>query len=200
MKSYTGGYFQTNAYALPVAGGCLLIDAPEGCAGWLRHEGLKVQALLLTHAHIDHIQDAAEIAREHGCPLFYHADGIPLLEDRMAYRRFGLSLDFEPVTGGQLIDEGKEQTFAGKTFDVLLVPGHCPGSLCFYDKPAGQLYGGDVLFAGSVGRSDLPGGDHELLIRGIRQKVLTLPDDTVLPGHGPETTVGVERVSNPYLG
>ncbi len=201
FEMYTGGYFQTNAYALPTpAGGKLLIDAPEGCAAWLRKEGWKIEALLLTHAHIDHVQDATEIVQAHGCPIYYHADGIPLLEDRMAYRRFGLSLDFEPVTGGRLIDEGKGQTFAGREFDLLLVPGHCPGSLCFYDKQGAGLYGGDVLFAGSVGRSDLPGGDHELLIRGIRQKILTLPGDTVvLPGHGPETTVEIERAGNPYL-
>ena len=202
IDKYTGGYFQTNAYALPTpGGGRLLIDAPEGSAAWLRRQGWKLDALLLTHAHIDHIQDASEIVAAHGCPIYYHADGVPLLEDRMAYRRFGLSLDFEPVTGGKLVAEGAGQEFAGVRYDVLLVPGHCPGSLCFYDVAGGQLYGGDVLFAGSIGRTDLPGGDHALLLRGIREKVLTLPDDVVVhPGHGPETTIARERKSNPYVG
>ena len=118
----------------------------------------------------------------------------------MAYRRFGLSIDFEPVVGGVHIGETAHVEFAGVGFRILLVPGHCPGSLCFYDEPGRRLYGGDVLFAGSIGRTDLPGGDHELLLRGIREKILTLPDDVgVLPGHGPATTVGIERASNPYL-
>ena len=80
------------------------------------------------------------------------------------------------------------------------MPGHCPGSLCFYDAERAELFGGDVLFAGSIGRTDLPGGDHELLLRGIREKVLPLPGEVVVfPGHGPATTVGEEREHNPFL-
>jgi hydroxyacylglutathione hydrolase len=209
IETYTGGYFQTNAYLLPTpGGGRLLIDAPEGSAAWLRRlnvggketGGPKLDALLLTHAHIDHIHDAAAIVRKHGCPLYYHADGIPLLEDPMAYRRFGLNIDFEAVTGGELIAESARSEFAGLVFEVLSVPGHCPGSLCFYDRPAGLLFAGDVLFAGSVGRTDLPGGDPDLLMQGIHEKLLVLDDTTVvLPGHGPATTIGDERRSNPYL-
>ncbi len=209
IKTYTGGFFQTNAYLLPTpGGGRLLIDAPEGSAAWLRTLGVggrepgapKLDALLLTHAHIDHIHDAAAIVREHGCALFYHADGVPLLADRMAYRRFGLSIDFETVTGGEQITENPGMDLGGIRFEVLLVPGHCPGSLCFLDRPAGRLYAGDVLFAGSVGRTDLPGGDADLLMRGIRDKLLPLDDAiVVLPGHGPTTTIGVERRTNPYL-
>ena len=208
IETYTGGFFQTNAYLLHTpSGGRLLIDAPEGSADWLRGlkiggtgGGPKLEALLLTHAHIDHIHDAAAIVREHGCALYYHADGIPLLKDTEAYRRFGLSVEFEPVTGGELITESARSEFAGVVFEVLFVPGHCPGSLCFYDRPAGLLFAGDVLFAGSVGRTDLPGGDSDLLIQGIHEKLLTLDDAVVvLPGHGPTTTIGAERRTNPYL-
>ena len=206
---FTGGFFQTNCYLLPTpTGGRLLIDAPEGSAGWLQTLGVgraagngpKLEALLLTHAHIDHIHDAAAIVREHGCALYYHADGLPLLTDRQAYRRFGLSLDFEPVTGGETITETPGKAFAGLDFEVLHVPGHCPGSLCFHNRTGGVLYAGDVLFAGSIGRVDLPGGDDELLLHGLREKVLTLPEETlVLSGHGPSTTIGRERRTNPFV-
>ena len=198
---YTGGYFQTNAYALPTpGGGRLVIDAPEGTLDWLRRSQTPVEALLLTHAHIDHVHDAAAILREYGCPAYAHRDGQPLLEDRNAYRRYGLSLEFEPVAGVQWIEESPRAEFAGQAFQTLFVPGHCPGSLCFYDAPAGLLYAGDTLFAGSVGRTDLPGGNHALLINGIRQKLLALPDAVrVLSGHGPSTTIGAERRGNMYL-
>ena len=201
-RLYTGGFFQTNAYLLPTpTGGNLLIDAPEGSAAWVRGLGVELDALLLTHAHIDHIHDAAAILREHpGCALYYHRDGVPLLADGSAYKRYGLSIEFEPVTGGEFIGTTPRAEFAGVPFGILEVPGHCPGSLCFYDAEKAVLFGGDVLFAGTIGRTDLPGGDHELLLRGIREKILPLPDKTVVyPGHGPATTVGDERAGNPFL-
>ena len=204
FSTYTGGYFLTNAYALDLPGGepgdCLLIDAPEGVADWLRGNGRRVRALLLTHAHIDHVQDAARVLREHGCPAFYHADGVPLLTDPDVFRRFGLPMAIEPVHGGTFVDENPRAEFAGLPFRVLLVPGHCPGSLCFLHEPSRNLFGGDTLFAGAVGRWDLPGGDRDLLLAGIREKLLPLGDDVrVLPGHGPVTTLGIERTDNAYL-
>jgi hydroxyacylglutathione hydrolase len=200
IESYTGGFFQTNAYVLEAPGGLLLIDAPEGSLRWLRERGWRIAALLLTHAHIDHIHDAAAIVREHGCPIYYHPDGIPLLEDRLAYRRFGLSIDFEPITGGEHIHETPAAEFAGLTLQIFHTPGHCPGSVCFYDAPAKTLFAGDTLFAGSIGRTDLPGGNRAQLLEAIHSKLLTLPDDVlVLPGHGPSTTIGAERAGNPFL-
>ncbi len=205
FSTYAGGYFLTNAYALDLPGGapddCLLIDAPEGVADWLQQHGRRVRALLLTHAHIDHVQDAARVLREHpGCPVFYHADSVPLLTDRDVFRRFGLPMEIEPVRGGTLVDEAPRAEFAGVPFRVLLVPGHCPGSLCFFHEPSRNLFDGDTLFAGAVGRWDLPGGDRDLLLTGIREKLLPLGDDVrVLPGHGPMTTLGIERTENVYL-
>ncbi|MBV9127517.1 MAG: MBL fold metallo-hydrolase [Verrucomicrobia bacterium] len=201
---YTGGYFETNAYALALPGdaqSCLLIDAPAGSADWLRSRGQRVAGLLLTHAHIDHVEDAARIIREHNCPIYHHADGIPLLQDTAAYRRFGLSVEFEPVTGGVLIDETTEPvSFSGLPFRLLLVPGHCPGSICFYHAESRQVFSGDTLFAGAVGRWDLPDGDRDLLLSGIKNKLLPLGDEVrVHAGHGPRTTIGRERATNPYL-
>lgn len=200
ISTYTGGIFDTNAFLLETESGSTLFDAPDGVSDWLRETGKKVDLLLLTHGHIDHTLDAAQVKREHGCPVAFHADGVPMLNDPEFFRGFGFNLEVEPCEADRLVDEGPGQEFGPCTLDVFLVPGHCPGSLCFLDKEAGVLYGGDVLFAGGVGRWDLPGGDRDLLFTGIREKLFPLGDDTkVLPGHGPATTIGHERQTNPFL-
>jgi glyoxylase-like metal-dependent hydrolase (beta-lactamase superfamily II) len=115
--------------------------------------------------------------------------------------KYGFGWEIEPVKPDWRLDETTSQVIERIDFQILLVPGHCPGSLCFLAKEARILFGGDVLFAGGVGRWDLPGGDGDLLFRGIREKVFALPDDiTVLPGHGPATKIGIERRTNPYVG
>lgn len=200
IKSFTGGIFDTNCFFIENGGRNILIDAPQDCADWLADEGLKVSLLLLTHGHIDHVVDAARIKREHGCKAGYHRDGIQMLTEPGFFKRLGFGWEIEPVTADLLIDETPSQNFEGIDFQVLLVPGHCPGSLCFFSKTDRVLFGGDVLFAGGVGRWDLPGGDYDLLMSGIKQKVLPLGDDVkVLPGHGPVTTVGRERQTNSFL-
>ena len=116
------------------------------------------------------------------------------------FLQFGLPWKIDPITKGFLIEEAPSLELQGIDFQVLLVPGHCPGSLCFLWKSQRILFGGDVLFAGGVGRWDLPGGDGQELFYGIRKKIFPLGDDvTVLPGHGPATKVGVERDTNPYV-
>jgi hydroxyacylglutathione hydrolase len=198
IDTFTGGLFDTNCFFLPEAG--ILIDAPQEAATWLAEAGHKVQLLLLTHGHIDHVWDAARIQREHGCEVGYHADTQPMVTERDFFLKFGFAWEIEPISPGFLIDETDSLELGGIDFKVLLVPGHCPGSLCFLWKKEQILFGGDVLFAGGVGRWDLPGGDGELLFRGIREKVYPLGDDiTVLPGHGPATKIGIERSSNPYV-
>jgi glyoxylase-like metal-dependent hydrolase (beta-lactamase superfamily II) len=123
-----------------------------------------------------------------------------MVTERDFFLKFGFTWEIEPITPGFLIDEAESLELGGIDFKVLLVPGHCPGSLCFLWKKEHILFGGDVLFAGGVGRWDLPGGDAELLFHGIREKVFPLGDDiTVLPGHGPATKIGIERRSNPFL-
>ncbi len=198
IHSFTGGVFDTNCFFIEEHG--ILIDAPQTAAQWLAAKGHKVTLLLLTHGHVDHILDAARIRREHGCKVAYHADTRPMMTDPDFFKKFGFQFDVEPAEADHLLDETPSQILNDIDFQILLVPGHCPGSLCFFDKRARVLFGGDVLFAGSIGRTDLPGGDHPLLISGIKNKVLPLGDDvTLLPGHGPATKLGVERRNNPFL-
>jgi hydroxyacylglutathione hydrolase len=201
IDTFTGGIFETNCFFLPAAG--ILIDAQQESAGWLKVAGHHVRTLLLTHGHIDHTWDAAQILREHpGCRIICHPETVPMITERDFYLRLGLRWEISPVASDliDLVTEGPGQELGGITFDVFEVPGHCPGSLCFLDRAAHVIYSGDALFAGSIGRTDLPGGDHELLLRGIREKLYTLPENTkVLPGHGPATTIGQERRTNPFV-
>ena len=116
------------------------------------------------------------------------------------FRSFGFQLEIEPVEPDFFVEETPTREFLGLEMQVLEVPGHCPGSLCFFSRQDQLLIGGDVLFAGSVGRGDLPGGDVDLLINGIRKRLFPLGDDvTVLPGHGPPTKIGTERMTNPFV-
>lgn len=198
IDTFTGGLFDTNCFFLPEAG--ILIDAPQDAAAWLKESGHKVNLLLLTHGHIDHVWDAARIQREHGCKVGYHIETEPMVTERDFFMKFGFGWEIEPIIPGFHIDEAESADLGGLDFQILLVPGHCPGSLCFLLKKDQLLFGGDVLFAGGVGRWDLPGGDGELLFRGIREKIYPLGDDiTVLPGHGPATKIGIERESNPFV-
>ena len=200
IQTFIGGIFDTNAYLVLGPGGTILFDAPTGSAQWVRDLGVKLDLLLITHGHVDHIDDAAKIKQIFGCQVAYHPDSLPLITDPNFFKRFGFFFEADPVAPDFLIEETPELILCGLAFRVLLVPGHCPGSLCFYSSTHQFLIGGDVLFAGSIGRTDLPGGDYNLLIQGIREKILVLPEATkVLPGHGPITTVGEERQNNPFL-
>ena len=200
IDTFTGGSFDTNCFLIPTQAGGILIDAPEGAADWLAERRAKVSHLLLTHCHIDHILDAAKIKAAHGCRVGYHRDGIAMATEPDFFRRLGFPWDIEPVIADFYIEETPSLVVEELEFQVFLVPGHCPGSLCYYSKKERLLFGGDVLFAGGVGRWDLPGGSREVLLAGIREKLLALPDDVrVLPGHGPATTIGNERRQNPYV-
>ncbi len=199
-ESFSGGIFETNCYLVKAPEGWILFDAPEGASGWVRSLGADLKLLLLTHGHIDHVQDLARIKRQFRCPIGCHPLTAPMISDREFFRNFGFELEIEPAEPDFLIEETSSRNFLGTDFQVLEVPGHCPGSLCFFSRKDRLLIGGDVLFAGSIGRGDLPGGDIDLLITGIREKLFPLGDDvTVLPGHGPPTEIGTERRANPFL-
>jgi len=162
--------------------------------------GLTIETILLTHGHIDHAAGAAELAAELGVPVHGpHLADKPLL-DRLELQGQQYGIPARPVTPDRWLDEGDTVTIGGTDFAILHCPGHSPGSVVFYSKGLGFAFMGDVLFNGSIGRTDLPGGSHEQLIEAIRTKILPLGDDvSFLPGHGPGSTVGHERMTNPFL-
>ncbi len=200
-ETFCGGIFETNCYLLEAPGGSILFDAPDGASAWLEKRGITPGLLLLTHGHFDHIPDVAKIRKRFpDCQIGCHTDTVPMISDPDFFRNYGFGLEVEPSEPDFLIEATPEREFLGLKFEVLEVPGHSPGSLCFLQREGQLLVGGDVLFAGGVGRWDLPGGDGDLLFAGIREKLFPLGDAiTVLPGHGPPTTIGEERRTNPFV-
>jgi hydroxyacylglutathione hydrolase len=199
-KTFCGGLFETNCYLLEAPQGWILFDAPDGACDWLIGSNIQPKLLLLTHGHIDHVQDVAKIKRTFDCQIGCHPLTGPMISNREFLRSFGFEMDIEPADPDFFIEETPARNFLGLEFQVLEVPGHCPGSLCFFLGGESLLIGGDVLFAGGVGRWDLPGGNAGTLFSGIRDKLFPLGDNvTVLSGHGPPTTIGTERLTNPFL-
>lgn len=198
FKTFTGGPYATNSFLVKGPGGNILFDAPEGADA--AFAGEQVDLLVLTHGHWDHVTDAAAIKHRHNCPVLCHGETVPMVSQADFFVRQGFPLRVVPFTPDGIIAEGRSQSLLGWTVDVFDVPGHCPGSLCFFSPEDKLLLGGDVLFRGGIGRWDLPGGDGELLLQGIHSKLMSLPPDTtVLSGHGPATTIGEEKSSNPFL-
>lgn len=201
------GPLQTNGYLLTDArsGAAVLVDAPLDVTALVRplltREGVKLSALWLTHGHFDHMQDAARLKRELGVHVVAHRDDQGLIETPEIMEGFmGARLGLEGVKVDQWVAGGDQLTALGRTFEVRHVPGHCPGNILFYQADAKVALVGDALFAGGVGRWDLPGGGFDQLAASIRTQIYTLPEDTVvLPGHGPSTTVGEEKEGNPYV-
>lgn len=201
FKQFTGGDLETHAYLVEAPEGNILFDAPFGADEHFASE--QVDLLLLTHGHFDHIANAARISRRHKCRVGIHVDSAPMLAQPDFFKKWGIFVDIEPLQPNLFPEESDRTGFLGLDFRIFLIPGHCPGSLCFLaqpDQPDACLFGGDVLFRGGVGRWDLPGGNREVLLEGIRRKLLTLPDEIrVYPGHGPSTTIGFEKRTNPFL-
>ena len=201
ISFFTGGIAQTNGWILETPKGFLLFDAPDGVADWLETKGIRPLALLLTHQHFDHVNDAAAVKSRFGCPIYAFAaySKTLTLEDLFGMAT-GTFMSIPPYVVDHSLEGQDQLEVAGLTFDLKHVPGHSPDSLCFFLAQEQLLFGGDVLFAGSIGRTDFPGGSTRLLVTGIRDKILTLPEDTrVFPGHGPETTIAEERGGNGYL-
>lgn len=166
----------------------------------IKQTGVTVERILLTHGHIDHAGGAAELKEALGVPIEGPQRADQFLLDRLAETGAGYGMTARAVTPDRWLEEGDRVSVGELVFDVLHCPGHSPGSVVFVN--AGERFAivGDVLFQGSVGRTDLPGGDSAALIRSIKEKLLPLGDDvTFICGHGPASTIGNERVSNPFL-
>jgi len=198
---FTGGFVQTNGYLLETPdGGHILIDAPQGIAAWLEQKGIRPAALLLTHQHYDHVEDAAAVAAM-GVKIHAWAPYSTALTLEERVRSWGMPIHVEPYTVDEILEGRTELELGGLKMDLAHVPGHAPDSVTFFAPETGELYSGDTLFAGSIGRADLPGGNMAQLVDGIRAKLFCLPPATeVFPGHGPATTIGAERAENPYVG
>lgn len=200
--------FQENTYVvwLPGRTDALVIDPglePELVLDLLRDEGLTPAALLNTHGHADHIGGNAALKQAFPqAPLVIGATEAPLLTDARANLSAGFGMPVTSPPADRTVREGDAIEAAGLTLEVLDVPGHSPGHVVFLVRGAPHLvFGGDVLFRGSIGRYDFPGSSGPLLFEGIRTKLFTLPGDTVVyPGHGPVTTVGHEKRTNPFVG
>lgn len=158
-----------------------------------------ISLIINTHGHFDHIGANKRIKEATGAALLIHSDDAPLLSQAGLHASvYGLSVEASPQPD-RLMAEGDLLKIGNLEIEIIHVPGHSPGSVCL--KVENSLIVGDVLFAESVGRTDLPGGDHQLLIKGIREKLLVLPGETVVhPGHGPDTTIGHEKIANPFVG
>jgi glyoxylase-like metal-dependent hydrolase (beta-lactamase superfamily II) len=197
------GPLQSNSYLLAdeVTGEAALFDPgmeSEPVADVLARERLTVTAIINTHGHFDHVFGNAYFKAKTGAPLLMHRADLDLvkrLEEQSLY--FGFRATPSPLPD-RFLEEGDEVRVGGIRLRVLHTPGHSPGGICLVTD--GTAFVGDTLFAGSIGRTDLPGGSAETLLTSIREKLLTLPDDTVIyPGHGPATTIGHERRHNPFL-
>jgi hydroxyacylglutathione hydrolase len=221
IAGFPAGPWGTNCYVVAAAPGqeCVVIDpgkdAADGVAEVVREHNLKPVSVLVTHGHIDHMWCVAPVAGSYDATAFIHPEDRHLLSDPMAgmsRESAGMLLggSYESAEPDDVLELGDGQTLelAGLRFVVDHTPGHTRGSVTFrspYDADTGQdiaevLFAGDLLFAGSIGRTDLPGGDHPTMLRTLASKVLPLPDNiVVLPGHGEQTSIGRERATNPYL-
>ena len=181
--------------------GCYQEQEEETLSGFIENNDLKPVRLVNTHCHIDHVLGVKYVVDKYDLGFEFHKLDMPVFEstERVAdmYQIPNVKLPVQP-TG--FLDEGDTVKFGNSELDILFVPGHAPGHIAFYHKEQKFVIGGDVLFNGSIGRTDLPGGDHETLISNIKSKFLPLGDDfTVYSGHGPETNMGFERENNPFL-
>ncbi len=208
IQSFEFNPFQENTYVLfDETQECVIID--PGCfvdherkelTDFIEAKHLHVKMLLNTHCHIDHVLGNYFVKEKFRTKLYIHPKDEPVLKSVKVYApNYGFATYTEAEVDAYL-EEGDTVSFGNQNFKVLFVPGHSPGHIAFYNEKEKALIAGDVLFLNSIGRTDLPGGNHATLINSIREKFFLLPDDVIVyPGHGQETTIGFEKRNNPFL-
>jgi hydroxyacylglutathione hydrolase len=206
LEAYELGPFATNCYLVrtPDAPGCWIVDPglePEPVISRVRELGLQPRAVVLTHAHVDHIAGVDSVLRAFpGTPVWLHEAEREWTSDPCLNLSILTGLEITCHGPDRLLRDGDTLSLEGLEWAVFHTPGHSPGGLTLYHAPSRTAIVGDALFAGSIGRTDFPGSDFATLERSIRTRLYTLPDDTTIyPGHGPTSTIGREKRSNPYV-
>lgn len=208
IHTFTFNPFYENTFIIADDNGdCMIID--PGCYEkeekeildkFIEQNNYKVKKLINTHCHIDHVLGNSHVKNKYNVELEGHKIEVETLKAVEAYAPAYGFANYEPAQMDAFLKEGDSVIIGDTSFEVLFVPGHAPGHIALYNKLEKVLIGGDVLFAGSIGRTDLPGGDFDTLAKSIKEKIYTLPDDvTVYCGHGESTTIGKEKVSNPFV-
>lgn len=208
IQSFTFNVLAENTYVIyDETRQCAIID--PGCyeshekaklSQFIHEQGLQVTHLINTHAHIDHVLGNRYIMTTYGVPLALHPADVPLLQAAVEYApQYGFSA-YEPAETTVMLIPGESIQLGHASLQILHVPGHSPGHVALYSPQDQVCIAGDVLFQGSIGRTDLPGGDHATLLQSIQEQLMPLGDEVLIyPGHGPTTTIGIEKRSNPFL-
>ncbi len=192
--------FDETNEAVVIDPGCLMQAEKNVLANFIASNNLTVKALLQTHAHLDHVFGSAFVKRKYGVKMHLHQNDLPILQDVENRCKIWGIPGYEPVEADVFIDEGDVISFGNSKLDVIFVPGHAPGHVAFICHEDKFIIGGDVLFKNSIGRTDFPGCSHAELMKSIKNKFFTLPDDyTVYAGHNEPTTIGYEKRTNPFV-
>lgn len=208
IKSFTFNPFSENTFvlhdsatgeAVVIDPGCYEQEEKAALDGYIDSKKLKVVKLLNTHGHVDHVLGNAHVKEKYGVKLFIHPKDEATQKSVETYAPVYGFVRYSPASPDEFLQEGTKVSFGESSLDVLFVPGHAPGHIAFYNQDQQFCINGDCLFQGSIGRTDLPGGDFDTLMQSIRQKLFKLPDETTIYcGHGPETTIGYEKKHNPF--
>ena len=203
VESIIVGSFQTNCYLVGNGKKGVIIDPGDDfpkIKNLIEKYNIEIKKIILTHGHIDHIAAVSQVKDFTQAPVLIHAADADMLTSAEANLSASTENAFVAGKADELVSEGDIIEAGGLSFRVLHTPGHTPGGISLVTRGEEMVFTGDALFWGSIGRTDLPGGNHEVLMDSIRTKLLGLPDNTIVyPGHGPETTIGHERIINPFL-